>query len=67
MGTWEGARRNEKDISGCGAGVQAAAEVFPKAIVVPALNTTFVGETKEAGLWVEHCRGLCLISVKLQR
>ena len=35
---------------GCGAGVQAVAEVFPEAYVVPALNTTFIGETKEAGL-----------------
>jgi ferredoxin len=41
---------------GCGAGVQAVAEVYTKTPVVPALNTTFIGETKEAGVWVESCR-----------
>ena len=42
---------------GCGAGVQAMAEVLPKIHIIPALNTTFLAETKEAGLWVEDCRG----------
>jgi len=41
---------------GCGAGVQAVAEVFPNIPVVPALNTTFIGETKDAGIWIENCR-----------
>jgi ferredoxin len=42
---------------GCGAGVQAMAEVLPKMHIIPALNTTFLAETKEAGVWVEDCRG----------
>jgi ferredoxin len=42
---------------GCGAGVQAVAGSFPHALVFPALNTTFIGETKEAGVWIETCRG----------
>jgi hypothetical protein len=42
---------------GCGAGVQALADAFPKVHIVPGLNTTFIGETKGAGVWVENCRG----------
>jgi hypothetical protein len=42
---------------GCGAGVQAMAEVLPKVHVIPALNTTGLAETKEQGLWLEDCRG----------
>ncbi len=42
---------------GCGAGVQAMAEVLPKIHIIPALNTTSIAETKEAGVWLEDCRG----------
>ena len=42
---------------GCGAGVQAMAEVLPKVHIVPALNTTAIAETREAGVWLEDCRG----------
>jgi ferredoxin len=41
---------------GCGAGVQAVAEVFPKLIIFPALNTTFIGESMGGGVWFENCR-----------
>jgi ferredoxin len=42
---------------GCGAGVQAIAELFPEVAVIPALDTLFIGETTEPGRWRETCRG----------
>ena len=41
----------------CGAGVQALAAKLEKTPVFPALNTLFIGETAERGLWLENCRG----------
>ena len=42
---------------GCGAGVQAVAEIFPGVPIIPALNTEFIGETRDQGYWVENCVG----------
>ena len=41
----------------CGVGVQYCAEVFPAAIVYPALNTKFFGANTEQGVWAERCAG----------
>jgi len=41
----------------CGAGIQYTAERYPKKLVLPAINTTFLGVTLEQGLWSERCQG----------
>lgn len=41
----------------CGAGVQAVADMYPEIPVLPALNTEFLGETREQGYWIENCLG----------
>jgi ferredoxin len=41
----------------CGAGIQYVAEKYPKMLVLPAINTTFLGVTLEQGLWSERCQG----------
>ncbi|MGD9091839.1 MAG: methylenetetrahydrofolate reductase C-terminal domain-containing protein [Anaerolineales bacterium] len=50
---------------GCGVGVQAIAECFPNAWVVPGLNTAFLGMPLEQGVWVERCAacGDCILGV----
>jgi ferredoxin len=50
---------------GCGIGVQALAEHYPNAIVVPGLNTTFLGLPSEQGVWTERCAacGSCLLGM----
>jgi ferredoxin len=47
----------------CGAGVQLAAEIFPDRVIVPALNTTFIGVADKEGVWSERCRACanCLL------
>ena len=41
----------------CGAGVQYVAETCRSQLVVPAVNTTFLGVTLEQGVWSERCQG----------
>jgi ferredoxin len=50
---------------GCGIGVQALAERYPNAIVVPGLNTAFMGLPLEQGVWAERCAacGSCILGL----
>jgi len=50
---------------GCGIGVQAMVEHFPKAWVVPGLNTSFLGLPTEQGVWAERCAacGDCILGI----
>ena len=47
----------------CGAGVQFMAEKFPNKVVVPGLNTQFIGVNRDIGYWTEMCQGCgdCLL------
>ena len=48
---------------GCGAGVQAIAERFPKKPVYAGLDTKFLGVLEERGVWTEKCAqcGSCVL------
>ena len=39
----------------CGIGVQTLAEHFPNMVVLPGVNTLFLGMAKEWGIWDERC------------
>ena len=49
----------------CGAGVQYVAEAYKPKLVIPAVNTTFLGVTLEQGVWSERCQGCgsCILDV----
>jgi hypothetical protein len=50
---------------GCGVGVQALAEHYPEPVVVPGLNTKFMGLPLEQGVWAERCAacGECMLGL----
>lgn len=41
----------------CGAGVQYVAERYRERVVLPAVDTTFLGVAVEQGVWAERCQG----------
>ena len=54
----EAVSRNEAVLSlACGAGVQAVARRFGKAVLLPGVNTTFMGVLEKPGLFTEECSG----------
>lgn len=50
---------------GCGVGVQALAQRFPDIRVLPALDTCFMGQPTEQGVWEERCQacGNCILDL----
>lgn len=49
----------------CGIGVQTMNEQFPDKITLPGLNTTFLGQPTEQGVWEERCQacGNCVLAL----
>jgi ferredoxin len=47
----------------CGIGVQTMNEQFPEIITLPGLNTSFLGQPVEEGIWDERCQacGTCIL------
>jgi ferredoxin len=48
----------------CGIGVQTLNEQFPTKLTLPGLNTKFLGEPTEQGVWEERCQacGNCVLA-----
>jgi ferredoxin len=40
----------------CGVGVQFLAESYPHKVVLPGVDTSFIGANDEVGFWTERCR-----------
>lgn len=47
----------------CGIGVQTMNEQFPEKVTLPGLNTSFLGQPVEQGVWDERCQacGNCIL------
>jgi len=51
-------RVNDYDLmvsTACGAGVQFLAERYPDKVIMPALNTQFIGVAEAPGIWEQRC------------
>jgi len=48
----------------CGAGVQFVSDVLGNKVIIPALNTRFIGVAEGEGVWTERCRacGDCVLA-----
>jgi hypothetical protein len=48
----------------CGVGVQFTAEKYHTTLVLPGVNTCFLGATEQRGLWTERCQacGSCILA-----
>ncbi len=40
----------------CGVGIQFLAETYPETLILPGVDTSFIGSNDEVGLWKERCR-----------
>lgn len=41
----------------CGAGINYLADRYPHTVVIPGVNTKFIGVAEAHGIWVERCMG----------
>jgi ferredoxin len=48
----------------CGIGVQFLSELYDNKVVIPGVNTTFLGSNEGEGVWQERCRacGECVLA-----
>jgi len=49
----------------CGVGVQFLSDLYPDRVVLPGVDTTFIGANEEPGYWTERCRmcGSCYLAL----